>query len=145
MSCIQGPEIEQALGCRLFDHGAVVIEIIERRRGHVHEPDEAELRVPFKVGVAFVPDTADPQFRLPESERIKLAAGGFNELTHTTQETSPTGTWTLSGANTYTGATNVSVPVPVRAATTPPLVTHSVAEGSRVARSGGPAWRRLTW
>ncbi len=33
----------------------------------------AELRVPFKVGVAFVPDTADPQFRLPESERIKLA------------------------------------------------------------------------
>lgn len=33
----------------------------------------AEIRVPFKVGVAFVPDTADPQFRLPESERIKLA------------------------------------------------------------------------
>jgi rhombotail lipoprotein len=37
-------------------------------------PDRvAELRVPFRLGVAFVPDSADPQFRLPESERLKLA------------------------------------------------------------------------
>lgn len=37
-------------------------------------PDlSTELRVPFNVGVAFVPDNAQPQFRLPESERIKLA------------------------------------------------------------------------
>ena len=33
----------------------------------------AEVRVPFRLGVAFVPDTTDPQFRLPESERQKLA------------------------------------------------------------------------
>lgn len=32
-----------------------------------------ELRVPFRVGVVFVPDNTPPQFRLPESERIKLA------------------------------------------------------------------------
>lgn len=37
-------------------------------------PDRvAELKVPFRLGVAFVPDSADPQFRLPESERLKLA------------------------------------------------------------------------
>jgi len=37
-------------------------------------PDRvAELKVPFRLGIAFVPDTADPQFRLPESERLKLA------------------------------------------------------------------------
>lgn len=34
----------------------------------------AEIRVPFRLGVAFVPDNADPQFRLPESERLKLAS-----------------------------------------------------------------------
>lgn len=34
----------------------------------------AELRVPFRIGVAFVPDNANPQFRLPESDRLKLAA-----------------------------------------------------------------------
>ena len=33
----------------------------------------AEIRVPFRIGVAFVPDTASPQFRLPESDRLKLA------------------------------------------------------------------------
>lgn len=32
-----------------------------------------EIKVPFKIGVAFVPDTADPQFRLPENDRMKLA------------------------------------------------------------------------
>ncbi len=33
----------------------------------------AVLKVPFRIGVAFVPDTADPTFRLPESERLRLA------------------------------------------------------------------------
>lgn len=33
----------------------------------------AELKVPFRVGVAFVPDQTDPQFRLPEADRVKLA------------------------------------------------------------------------
>jgi rhombotail lipoprotein len=37
-------------------------------------PDQvAEIKVPFRIGVAFVPDNADPQFRLPESDRLKLA------------------------------------------------------------------------
>ena len=33
----------------------------------------AELKVPFRVGVAFVPDHSDAKFRLPESDRLKLA------------------------------------------------------------------------
>ena len=33
----------------------------------------AEIKVPFRIGVAFVPDTASPEFRLPESDRLKLA------------------------------------------------------------------------
>lgn len=33
----------------------------------------AVLNVPFRIGVAFVPDTADPKFRLPETERLRLA------------------------------------------------------------------------
>lgn len=33
----------------------------------------AVIKVPFRIGVAFVPDTADPTFRLPESERLRLA------------------------------------------------------------------------
>jgi rhombotail lipoprotein len=33
----------------------------------------AELKVPFRVGVAFVPDHTDARFRLPESDRLKLA------------------------------------------------------------------------
>ncbi len=37
-------------------------------------PDQvAEIKVPFRIGVAFVPDNSDPQFRLPESDRMKLA------------------------------------------------------------------------
>lgn len=37
-------------------------------------PDQvAEIKVPFRIGVAFVPDNADPAFRLPENERLKLA------------------------------------------------------------------------
>lgn len=34
----------------------------------------AVIKVPFRIGVAFVPDNADAEFRLPESERLKLAA-----------------------------------------------------------------------
>ena len=33
----------------------------------------AVIRVPFRIGIAFVPDSTDPQFRLPESDRLKLA------------------------------------------------------------------------
>ena len=33
----------------------------------------AEIKIPFRIGVAFVPDHTDPQFRLPESDRINLA------------------------------------------------------------------------
>jgi rhombotail lipoprotein len=37
-------------------------------------PDQpAELKVPFRIGVAFVPDSASTQFRLPENDRLKLA------------------------------------------------------------------------
>lgn len=34
----------------------------------------AEIRVPFRIGIAFVPDNTPAQFRLPESERLQLAA-----------------------------------------------------------------------
>ena len=33
----------------------------------------AELKVPFRLGIAFVPDQTDPQFRLPESDRQRLS------------------------------------------------------------------------
>jgi len=33
----------------------------------------AVLNVPFRIGVAFVPDNADPAFRLSENERLRLA------------------------------------------------------------------------
>ena len=33
----------------------------------------AVIKVPFRIGVAFVPDNADSHFRLPESDRLKLA------------------------------------------------------------------------
>lgn len=33
----------------------------------------AEIRVPFRIGVAFVPDNAGPEFRLAEAERLRLA------------------------------------------------------------------------
>lgn len=37
-------------------------------------PDQvAVIKVPFRIGVAFVPDSSDPKFRLPESDRLKLA------------------------------------------------------------------------
>ena len=33
----------------------------------------AEIKVPFRIGVAFVPDSSSTAFRLPENERLKLA------------------------------------------------------------------------
>jgi rhombotail lipoprotein len=33
----------------------------------------AVVQVPFRIGVAFVPDEADPAFRLSETDRLKLA------------------------------------------------------------------------
>jgi rhombotail lipoprotein len=33
----------------------------------------AEIEVPFRIGVAFVPDHNDPEFRLPETDRLTLA------------------------------------------------------------------------
>ena len=37
-------------------------------------PDSvAVINVPFRIGVAFVPDNADPQFRLSEADRLRLA------------------------------------------------------------------------
>jgi len=33
----------------------------------------AEVKVPFRIGVAFVPDDTNAQFRLPETDRIMLA------------------------------------------------------------------------
>ena len=33
----------------------------------------AEIKVPFRIGVAFVPDHNDPEFRLPETDRLTLA------------------------------------------------------------------------
>lgn len=33
----------------------------------------AVINVPFRIGVAFVPDNADPQFRLSEADRLNLA------------------------------------------------------------------------
>jgi len=34
----------------------------------------AEIKVPFRVGLAFVPDNAEPRFRITEAERIDLLA-----------------------------------------------------------------------
>ena len=34
----------------------------------------AEIKVPFRVGLAFVPDNADPRFRITEAERVDLLA-----------------------------------------------------------------------
>lgn len=35
----------------------------------------AEIKVPFRVGLAFVPDDAEPRFRITEAERLDLLAG----------------------------------------------------------------------
>jgi rhombotail lipoprotein len=42
----------------------------------------AELKVPFRIGVAFVPDEAPAAFRLPESDRQKLAGEVRDSFSH---------------------------------------------------------------
>lgn len=79
----------------------------------------------------------DPRGLNVKSERIKLAAGGFNELTHTTQETSPTGNYTIDlytvkdgAAHTQLGSVTVRVQefLPDRMKVTAKLSTE-VGEG----------------
>ncbi|MEQ1516597.1 MAG: alpha-2-macroglobulin, partial [Usitatibacteraceae bacterium] len=53
----------------------------------------------FAKSVAGLPlevDVTDPRGLSVKREKIKLGAGGFNELNYTTQETSPTGNYTVS-------------------------------------------------
>jgi len=42
----------------------------------------AVINVPFRIGIAFVPDNAEPQFRLPESDRLKLAEEVRDAFSH---------------------------------------------------------------
>lgn len=42
----------------------------------------AVINVPFRIGIAFVPDNADPQFRLPETDRLKLAGDVRDAFRH---------------------------------------------------------------
>ncbi len=51
------------------------------------------------AGLPLEVDVTDPRGLSVKREKIKLGAGGFNELNHTTQETSPTGNYTV---NLYT-------------------------------------------
>ena len=48
------------------------------------------------AGIPLEVDVTDPRGLSIKREKIKLGAGGFNELSHTTQETSPTGNYTVS-------------------------------------------------
>lgn len=54
---------------------ASVLSYLYPETGNVPTAPEstAELHVPFRIGVAFVPDNTPPQFRLPESDRLKLS------------------------------------------------------------------------
>src|SRR5512143_701700 len=46
-------------------------------------PDKvAVLNVPFRIGVAFVPDNADPTFRLSETGRLKLSGQVRDAFSH---------------------------------------------------------------
>lgn len=51
------------------------------------------------AGLPLEVEVLDPRGLTVKRERIKVENGGFNELTHTTMETSPTGTYTV---NLYT-------------------------------------------
>ena len=51
------------------------------------------------AGLPLEVDVIDPRGLSVKREKIRLGTGGFNELTHTTQETSPTGNYTV---NLYT-------------------------------------------
>jgi uncharacterized protein YfaS (alpha-2-macroglobulin family) len=68
------------------------------------------------AGLPLEIDVTDPRGLSIRREKIKLGAGGFNEFTHTTQETSPTGNYTVTlysvkdgFAHTQLGSTTVRV------------------------------------
>ena len=68
------------------------------------------------AGLPLEVDVTDPRGLSVKREKIKLGAGGFNELTYTTQETSPTGNYTVTLftvkdglANTQLGSVTVRV------------------------------------
>ncbi len=68
------------------------------------------------AGIPLEVDVTDPRGLSVKREKIKLGVGGFNELTYTTQETSPTGNYTVTlytvkdgQANTQLGAVTVRV------------------------------------
>ena len=68
-------------GCAEMDKGnqvrqdASMLKFLFPNQKDVAPPSDkvAEIRVPFRIGVAFVPDTSAAEFRLPESERQRLA------------------------------------------------------------------------
>jgi uncharacterized protein YfaS (alpha-2-macroglobulin family) len=68
------------------------------------------------AGVPLEVEVTDPRGLTVKREKIKLAAGGFNELSHATQETSPTGNYSVNlytvkdgQANTLLGSATVRV------------------------------------
>ncbi|MEP7155079.1 MAG: alpha-2-macroglobulin [Betaproteobacteria bacterium] len=68
------------------------------------------------AGLPLEVEVTDPRGLSVKREKIKLGAGGFNELNHTTQETSPTGNYTVNlytvkdgQANTQLGSVTVRV------------------------------------
>ena len=68
------------------------------------------------AGVPLEVDVTDPRGLSVKREKIKLGGGGFNELTYNTQETSPTGNYTVtlytvkdSQAHTQLGSVTVRV------------------------------------
>ena len=58
------------------------------------------------AGIPLEVDVTDPRGLSIKREKIKLGAGGFNELNHITQETSPTGNYTVSLFTVKDGQTN---------------------------------------
>lgn len=86
--CVRGPMgwLVLAIGVVLSGCASMTAETQQRQvasmlgflypgRTEVAAPPDrvAELRVPFRVGVAFVPDQASPTFRLAETDRLRLA------------------------------------------------------------------------
>lgn len=68
------------------------------------------------TGVPMEVEVTDPRGLTVKREKIVLGAGGFNELTHTTQESSPTGNYTVNlytikdgAAHTQQGSVTVRV------------------------------------
>ena len=89
------------------------------------------------AGLPLQAEVLDPRGLVVKRESIKLGAGGFNEVEHTTQETSPTGSYTVNlylvnngQATDSLGSTTVKVQefLPDRMKVTAHLSTES-AEG----------------